>query len=416
MRLPNPQIVVAKSEQARGHCLNGVVVWGFLFLLVLQPGLANNGRQHPIPDRLNQQPVHSAHPISAEEAFTKFASRVLFLSCDLGPDDAAFGSGVLVSSDGLVATNAHVVEGCHTMRATYLRGSMRFSFTAALKYYDSKSDTAIVKIDAQGLSYFDLGLASLPRVGERVYAIGNPRGMVQSISEGIVSGIRQMDEVSWIQHSAAVSPGSSGGALIGADGELLGINSFLLKESQNLNFAVPASSLLRAVLDARARATSLKFPSLSEESRAESATVTRAQAPVPPPKPDFSGRWRMVKDQSDFAGLKAPDIIVRVIEHRDPTLNVHTVQTSGEKTSIVDVSYFSDGSETTNSMSGRDAISKAFWDGAALVIRTTTKDSHDEDEDVEDIWELSEDHQTLTISSHITTPKGSMKMKLVCKK
>jgi hypothetical protein len=113
-----------------------------------------------------------------------------------------------------------------------------------------------------------------------------------------------------------------------------------------------------------------------------------------------------VKNKSDFGGFKAPDIIVRVIEHRDPTLNVHTVQTSGEKTSIVDVSYFSDGSETTNSMSGRDAISKAFWDGAALVIRTTTKDSHDEDEDVEDIWELSEDHQTLTISSHITTPKG----------
>jgi hypothetical protein len=124
----------------------------------------------------------------------------------------------------------------------------------------------------------------------------------------------------------------------------------------------------------------------------------------------------MVKDKSDFGGFKAPDIIVRVIEHRDPTLNVHTVQTSGQKTSTVDVSYFTDGSETTNSMSGREAVSKAFWDGPALVIRTKTKDSKDEDEVVEDRWELSDDGQTLTISSHVTTPKGQVDMKLVSQK
>ena len=124
----------------------------------------------------------------------------------------------------------------------------------------------------------------------------------------------------------------------------------------------------------------------------------------------------MVKDKSDFGGFKAPDIVVRVIEHRDPTLNVHTVQTTGEKTSTVDVSYFTDGSQTTNSMSGRDAVSKAFWDGPALVIRTTTKDSKGEDQVTEDRWELSEDRQTLTISSHITTTKGQVDMKLVCAK
>jgi hypothetical protein len=124
----------------------------------------------------------------------------------------------------------------------------------------------------------------------------------------------------------------------------------------------------------------------------------------------------MIKDKSDFGGFKAPDIIVRVIEHRDPTLNVHTVQTSGQKTSTVDVSYFTDGSQTTNSMSGRDAVSKAFWDGPALVIRTKTKDSKDEDEVVEDRWELSDGGQTLTISSHVTTPKGQVDMKLVSQK
>jgi hypothetical protein len=141
----------------------------------------------------------------------------------------------------------------------------------------------------------------------------------------------------------------------------------------------------------------------------------KSQAPAPA-KPNFSGRWRMVKDKSDFGGFKAPDMIVRVIEHRDPTLNVHTVQTSGGKTSAADVSYFTDGSETTNSLSGRDAVSKAFWDGPALVIRTTTKDSKGEDEVIEDRWELSDDQKTLTTSSHITTPRGEVDMKLVCEK
>jgi hypothetical protein len=144
--------------------------------------------------------------------------------------------------------------------------------------------------------------------------------------------------------------------------------------------------------------------------------MTQAQAPGQTAKPNFTGRWRMVKDKSDFGGFKAPDIVVRVVEHRDPTLNVHTVQTTAGKTSSADVSYFTDGAQTTNSMSGREAVSKAFWDGRALMIRTTTKDSKGEDEVVEDRWELSEDHQTLTISSHVTTPKGQVDMKLVCER
>jgi hypothetical protein len=142
----------------------------------------------------------------------------------------------------------------------------------------------------------------------------------------------------------------------------------------------------------------------------------QGQAPAVPPKPDFSGRWRMVKDKSDFGGFTAPDIIVRVVEHRDPTLNVHTVQTKDRKTSSADVSYYTDGSQTTNIMSGRDAVSKAFWDGPALVIRTTTKDSKGEDQVVEDRWELSEDRQTLTITSHVTTTRGQVDMKLVCER
>ncbi len=139
-----------------------------------------------------------------------------------------------------------------------------------------------------------------------------------------------------------------------------------------------------------------------------------SQAPLPPPKTDFSGRWRMLKDKSDFGGFSMPDVVVRVIEQRDSTLNVHTVQTTGTKTTSADVSYYTDGSPSNNVINGHDATSKAFWDGPALVIRTNMKDSKGEDVVIEDRWELSADQQTLTTTSHIETPKGQVNMKLVC--
>lgn len=142
--------------------------------------------------------------------------------------------------------------------------------------------------------------------------------------------------------------------------------------------------------------------------------LARSQAAPTPARTDFSGRWRMIKDKSDFGGFSVPDIIVRVIDHRDPTMNIHTVQTTGTKTSVSDVSYFTDGSITKNVINGRNAESKAFWDGPALMIRTSMKDSKGEDEVVEDRWELSPDGQILTITSHITTARGQVDMKLVC--
>src|SRR5947209_14165118 len=90
---------------------------------------------------------------------------------------------------------------------------------------------------------------------------------------------------------------------------------------------------------------------------------------------DFSGRWRMTKELSEFGSLKQPDIVVRVIEQHEPTLNLHTVETTDGKTNVSDVSYLTDGSETKNTRSGRLATSKAFWDGPALMIRTQTTDS-----------------------------------------
>ncbi len=122
----------------------------------------------------------------------------------------------------------------------------------------------------------------------------------------------------------------------------------------------------------------------------------------------------MDKDKSDFGTFAKPDIVVRVIDQRDPTMNVHTVQTNGQKTSTVDAVYTTDGSVANNVINGRDAASKSFWDGKALVIRTNMKTAKNEDEEIEDRYELSDDGQTLTTTSHVTTAKGEVTMTMVC--
>jgi hypothetical protein len=135
-----------------------------------------------------------------------------------------------------------------------------------------------------------------------------------------------------------------------------------------------------------------------------------------PSRPNFSGRWRMVRDRSEFHGFKMPDMVVRVVDHHDPILNLHTVQTVGGKTSMADVSYTTDGSSATNTISGRDAQSKAFWDGPDLVIRTTMKTAKGDNEVIEDRWQLSADGATLTTISHVETDRGGADLKLVCAK
>ena len=138
---------------------------------------------------------------------------------------------------------------------------------------------------------------------------------------------------------------------------------------------------------------------------------TQAQAHA-----NFSGRWRMDKERSDFAKFTKPDIVVRVIEQRDPDMNVHMVQTTGERTTTVDVVYKTDGAPSTNIVNGRDATSKGFWDGAELVIRTNMKTAKNEDEVIEDRYALSTDGSTLTTTSHVVTDKGEATLVMVSNK
>jgi hypothetical protein len=146
------------------------------------------------------------------------------------------------------------------------------------------------------------------------------------------------------------------------------------------------------------------------------AFAAHIQTDTTPEHPNFSGRWRMVKDKSDFSTAHAPDMVVQVIDQRGSTMNVHTIQTSGTTTKSADVSYMLDGSLSKNMINNHEATSKTFWDGPVLNVRTTLNLSNGDEELIEDTWQLSPDANNLLETSHVSTPKGGIIMKLVCEK
>jgi len=155
------------------------------------------------------------------------------------------GSGFIVSPDGYIVTNAHVVDGANEVT---VRLTDRREFTAKVIGADKRTDIALIKIDAKGnLPALDLSNPPAPRQGEWVVAIGSPFGFENSISAGIVSGVHRAlpggQMTPFIQTDVAVNPGNSGGPLLNAAGQVVGVNSQIYSRSggyMGLSFAIPA--------------------------------------------------------------------------------------------------------------------------------------------------------------------------------
>ncbi|MDH4194850.1 MAG: DegQ family serine endoprotease [Nitrospirota bacterium] len=162
------------------------------------------------------------------------------------PEAHGAGSGVIVSSDGYVLTNDHVVDGAKEITVT-LPDNREFS--GKVVGLDPQTDLAVVKIDAANLPFVPWGNSADLRVGEYVLAVGNPFGLNSTVTLGIVSalgrggmGITQYED--FIQTDAAINPGNSGGALVNTRGELIGINTAIFSQSggyQGVGFAVPTN-------------------------------------------------------------------------------------------------------------------------------------------------------------------------------
>jgi serine protease Do len=160
-------------------------------------------------------------------------------------------SGVIIRSDGYILTNQHVIEQAYDIRIQLTDAQI---FQAELIGQDQATDLAVLKIHASQLPAFRWGNSDLVKVGEIVMAVGNPFGLSQTVSGGLISATGQghlgfVDYESFIQTDAAINPGNSGGALLNLNGELIGINTALLAESSGalgIGFAIP-SQIAQAV-------------------------------------------------------------------------------------------------------------------------------------------------------------------------
>ena len=166
---------------------------------------------------------------------------------------ASLGSGVIVSRDGYILTNYHVVKDADEIK---VKLSDKREFKGKVIGADLKTDLAVVKIASDHLPVLKLGDSDRLRVGETVIAIGNPFGLNQTVTSGIVSAtgranIGIADYEDFIQTDAAINPGNSGGALVNVKGELVGINTAIFSTSggyQGIGFAIP-SSMAKAVME-----------------------------------------------------------------------------------------------------------------------------------------------------------------------
>lgn len=161
--------------------------------------------------------------------------------------DRSTGSGFFANSDGDILTNFHVIEFAGNITVITEDGR---NFRARVKKFDSDKDIALLSVNMRYPAPFLRISSKLPRQGEAVMAVGNPRGLNGTVSNGIISAFRGNNN-EWVQFTAPVSPGSSGGALINAAGEVVGMPTMLLEDSQNLNFAISSGVLLRFLNSAK---------------------------------------------------------------------------------------------------------------------------------------------------------------------
>lgn len=231
----------------------------------------------------------------------------------------SLGSGVIVDPSGIVVTNHHVIKGGSEVKVAFADGR---EFDADIVIMDKKSDLAVLRLRAKGetFPFLQFGNSDNLEVGDLVLAIGNPFGVGQTVTSGIVSALARTragisDYQFFIQTDAAINPGNSGGALIGVDGQLVGINTAIYSRSGGSNgigFAIPVN-MVRAVVDSAKSGKKIRRPWIG----AGLETVT----------PDIAESLGLKKPvgvivgsiypggPADKAGLRRSDIVLSVDGH-----------------------------------------------------------------------------------------------------
>jgi S1-C subfamily serine protease len=235
---------------------------------------------------------------------------------DGGPDNGgAAGTGFVISADGVIVTNNHVVEGASKIQAQFSDGK---TLTARVLGRDPSSDLAVIKVDGANLKAIELGDSDQVQVGDDVVAIGNALALEGglSVTRGIISGLHRVVSTNSggsladvIQTDAAINPGNSGGPLVDSEGRVIGINTAIADpgEAQNVGFAIPISQA-KPIIDQLAQG---KQPAYLGVYTTDAGSASAQQLGVTAD----SGAvvTRISRDSpADHAGIKTGDVIVQL--------------------------------------------------------------------------------------------------------
>jgi tetratricopeptide (TPR) repeat protein len=194
--------------------------------------------------------IGNADPFDTEVLFRKGAPSVMIIHKEGRDGNMAIGTGFLISEDGYLATNFHVIEGAEKLNVKSFTGGVYP--VVRIVAVDKKRDIAILKVEAKNLPQLQFGESDGVNAGMRVAVIGNPQGLESTITEGIVSAIRKVDDLgSVIQISAAISSGSSGSPVLDKECRVIGMATFKLIKGESLNFAVPSKAISNLIAEAR---------------------------------------------------------------------------------------------------------------------------------------------------------------------
>jgi Do/DeqQ family serine protease len=229
----------------------------------------------------------------------------------------SLGSGVLVDPSGLVVTNNHVIEGADQVKVS-LADKREFEAEIVLK--DSRSDLAVLRIGdkREKFAAIDLGDSDALQVGDVVLAIGNPFGVGQTVTHGIVSAVARTqigitDYQFFIQTDAAINPGNSGGALVGLDGRLVGINTAIFSRSggsQGIGFAIPVNMVRGVIASAQGGSSVVRRPWLGAKLQAVTPEIADGLGLKRPTGALVASIT--AKSPAARAGLRTGDLIVSV--------------------------------------------------------------------------------------------------------
>ena len=263
--------------------------------------------------------VHSQlAPLFNDPFFRRFFNGDLPFGMPRERVENSLGSGVILGRDGIIVTNHHVIEKSDQITVVL---SDRREFEAKILFSDDRSDLAVLKIDAHDadLPVLEMGDSDTLEVGDLVLAIGDPFGVGQTVTSGIISGLARTlaagDFRSFIQTDAAINPGNSGGALVDLDGKLVGINTAIFSQSGGsvgVGFAIP-TALVRIVLRAATSGGRIVRPWLGASGQDVTAEIAES---LGLPHPTGVLIKEVTPDgPAAKAGLKAGDTILAIGGH-----------------------------------------------------------------------------------------------------